>query len=89
MLSAMQSLISRLSSRKDEEIPTEKGICIPDGFIKDDGEPHKEKVSFTYEVDDFYFSMGTDNSYVGSDSTLLSRRDAIEEEQADAHYPYR
>jgi hypothetical protein len=86
MLSEMKSLISRLSGRKDEEIPTEKGVCIPNGFIKDDGGPHKEKISFTYEVNDFYFSMGTDNSYVGSDSTLLSRRVAIEEEQADAHF---
>ena len=82
----MKSLISRLSARKDEEIPTDKGVCIPDGFIKDDGGPHEEKVSFTYETDDFYFSVDTDNTYVGSDSTLLSRSAAIEEEQAEAHY---
>lgn len=85
-LAAMKSLISRLSARKDEEIPTDKGVCIPDGFIKDDDGTHEEKVSFTYETDDFYFSVDTDNTYVGSDSTLLSRKAAIEEEQAEAHY---
>jgi len=35
-LAALQSLISRLSGRKDEEIPTGKGVCIPNGFIRDD-----------------------------------------------------
>lgn len=85
-LLAMRSLISRLSGRKDDEIPVDKGICIPDGFIKDDEGKHQEKISFTYETDDFYFSMGTDNSYVGSNSTLLSRGEAIEEEQAEAHF---
>ena len=85
-LSAMRSLISRLSGRKDEDIPVDKGVCIPDGFIKDDRGVHQEKISFTYETNDFYFSMGTDNSYVGSNSTLLSRGEAIEEEQAEAHF---
>ncbi|NWA74693.1 hypothetical protein HX775_22605, partial [Serratia proteamaculans] len=36
-LAALQSLISRLSGRKDEDIPSAKGVCIPNGFIRDDG----------------------------------------------------
>ncbi|MEY8773416.1 T6SS immunity protein Tli4 family protein, partial [Erwinia sp. ACCC 02193] len=44
-LAALQSLISRLSGRKDEEIPKEKGVCIPNGFIRDDGAKHIEKVT--------------------------------------------
>lgn len=42
-LAALQSLISRLSGRKDEDIPPAKGVCIPNGFIRDDGEKHLEK----------------------------------------------
>jgi len=42
-LAAMQSLISRLSGRKDEEIPSGKGVCIPNGFIRDAGNQHVEK----------------------------------------------
>lgn len=86
MLSAMNSLISRLSGRKDEEIPTEKGVCIPDGFIKDSGSKQNEEVTFSYKNDDFTLGIYMDNTYTGSNSTLLSRRAAIEEEQADAHF---
>jgi hypothetical protein len=85
-LSSMKSLISRLSGRKDVDIPTQSGLCIPNGFIKDEAIKHKEKVSFTYETDDFYFSIGTDNSYEGSKSTLLSRGAAIEDEQKQANF---
>nr|WP_314265435.1 T6SS immunity protein Tli4 family protein [uncultured Moellerella sp.] len=72
-LAAMKSLISRLSGRKDESIPTEKGLCIPNGFIKDDGGKHQEKVSLTYENDELIFGVETDNTMVGSRDTLLSR----------------
>ncbi|MEY8773417.1 hypothetical protein AB6T85_23730, partial [Erwinia sp. ACCC 02193] len=44
-LAALQSLISRLSGRKDEEIPKEKGVCIPNAFIRDDGAKHIEKIT--------------------------------------------
>ena len=53
-LAAMQSLISRLSGRKDEDIPSAKGVCIPNGFIRDNGEKHKESLTFRYENDDFF-----------------------------------
>ena len=52
-LAAMQSLILRLSGRKDEDIPSAKGVCIPNGFIRDDGSQHVEKITFQYENDDF------------------------------------
>ncbi|MGC0857127.1 T6SS immunity protein Tli4 family protein, partial [Pantoea agglomerans] len=56
-LAALQSLISRLSGRKDEEIPSGKGVCIPNGFIRDDGGKHKESLTFRYENDDFVFGV--------------------------------
>ncbi|PLV50474.1 T6SS immunity protein Tli4 family protein, partial [Erwinia sp. B116] len=77
-LAALQSLISRLSGRKDEEIPKEKGVCIPNGFIRDEGITHREKVTFSYKTDDFVFGVFTNNTYAGSSDTLFNRSDEIE-----------
>ncbi len=85
-LSAMKSLISRLSGRKDEEIPVDKGVCIPDGFIKDEGGKQQEKVTFSYETDDFIVGVYMNNTYIGSENTLLSRSAAIKEELEEAHH---
>jgi len=52
-LAALESLISRLSSRKDEDILVAKGNCIPNRFIRDDDSQHVEKITFQYENDDF------------------------------------
>ncbi|WIF57839.1 T6SS immunity protein Tli4 family protein [Atlantibacter hermannii] len=78
-LAAMQSLISRLSGRKDEEIPTGKGVCIPNGFIRDDGGKHLEKITFSYENDDFILGVYTNNKYLGSEDTLFNRSAQINE----------
>jgi len=77
-LAAMQSLISRLSGRKDEEVPSGKGVCIPNGFIRDDGRVHNEEVSFSFKNNDFVFGVYTNNKYKGSDDTLFNRTDEIE-----------
>ncbi|HHR6503320.1 TPA: T6SS immunity protein Tli4 family protein [Providencia alcalifaciens] len=78
-LAAMQSLISRLSGRKNEEIPVNNGVCIPNGFIADDGNKHKEIISFTYENDDFILGFRSDNTAIGSDDTLFNRSPQINE----------
>lgn len=78
-LAAMRSLISRLSGRKNEEIPTDKGVCIPNGFIVDDGNNHKEVISFTYENDDFILGFKSDNTAIGSSDTLFNRSPQINE----------
>nr|WP_236611171.1 T6SS immunity protein Tli4 family protein [Providencia burhodogranariea] len=72
-LAAMQSLIARLQGRLDHEIPMEKGVCIPNGFILDDGEIPKQDVSFVYDTGEFIFSVESDNRFAGSSDTLLSR----------------
>ena len=77
-LAAMQSLISRLSGRKDEDIPAAKGICIPNGFIRDDGGKHLEKITFSYENDDFILGVYTNSKYMGSDDTLFNRTAEID-----------
>ena len=78
-LVAMQSLISRLNGRLNHEIPTEKGVCIPNGFILDNGEKHSEKVGFAYNISDFIIGLQSDNTIVGSDDTLFNRSSAINE----------
>ena len=78
-LAAMQSLISRLSGRKDEEVPSGKGVCIPNGFIWDDGSQHVEKITFQYENDDFILGVYTNNKYPGSEDTLFNRSAQINE----------
>ncbi|WP_264299651.1 T6SS immunity protein Tli4 family protein, partial [Enterobacter asburiae] len=78
-LAAMQSLISRLSGRKDEDIPSAKGVCIPNGFIRDDGGKHKESLTFRYENDDFVFGVDMDNTIKGSGDTLFNRGAQINE----------
>ncbi|ENR5391957.1 hypothetical protein ACEWIT_001708 [Providencia rettgeri] len=72
-LIAMQSLISRLQGRLDHEIPTEKGACIPNGFILDNNEKPKQQISFIYENDELLLSVESDNRFAGSNDTLLSR----------------
>ena len=76
-LAAMQSLISRLSGRLDHEIPTEKGLCIPNGFILDNNENHTEKVGFSYETKDFIIGLQTNNYFIGTGDTLFSRSKPI------------
>ncbi|EKT64476.1 T6SS immunity protein Tli4 family protein, partial [Providencia burhodogranariea] len=72
-LAAMKSLISRLSGRLDHEIPTGKGVCIPNGFILDDGDKHKEQIKFIYKNNELLLSVDVDNSYLASSDTLFSR----------------
>lgn len=76
-LAAMQSLISRLSGRENSKIPIEKGLCIPNGFIKDDGGKHKEDIGFSYNTPDFIIGLHTDNTVIGSKDTLFNRSAAV------------
>ncbi|MCS4273442.1 MULTISPECIES: T6SS immunity protein Tli4 family protein [Raoultella] len=78
-LAALQSLILRLSGRKDEDIPSAKGVCIPNGFIRDDGNQHVEKITFQYENGDFILGVYINNKYPGSEDTLFNRSEQINE----------
>ncbi|WP_445374866.1 T6SS immunity protein Tli4 family protein [Photorhabdus tasmaniensis] len=82
----MNSLIARISGRKETEIPTVAGTCIPDGFII--GSRYEmENISFVYkgnESDHFNFSIEILNDLkekdnmldrlVGMEGTLLAMR---------------
>ncbi|MBT0731684.1 T6SS immunity protein Tli4 family protein, partial [Rosenbergiella nectarea] len=47
-LAELQDLMSRLSGRKDDEIPTQPGTCISQGFIRDGSAKPKEDITFVY-----------------------------------------
>lgn len=76
-LAAIRSLISRLSGRSDHEVPANKGWCIPNGFIADDGREHKVVVGLSYENDDLLFGINANNTMIDNSDTLFGRSDAI------------
>lgn len=62
-LMAMRSLISRLSGQLDHDIPTGKGVCIPNRFILDDGKKNQQKIAFSYKNDEFLLFFESDNRH--------------------------
>lgn len=75
-LAEMQSLLSRLKGRKDEEVPTQSGVCIPEGFISDTNMKSEDDVEIIYNNDDFGLIVNTSNTRRKSE-TLLERGDEI------------
>ncbi|MCC8457054.1 hypothetical protein J8L69_05300 [Photorhabdus aegyptia] len=82
-LEKMKRLLSRISGRKDTEIPTVAGTCIPDGFIAGSGSRNeKEEIGFVYRGnnnENFKFSVEIINDLTGG-STLLERVGEIEKD---------
>ncbi|GAB1438566.1 hypothetical protein MASR2M36_13190 [Providencia sp.] len=72
-LAAMQSLISRLSGRLDHVVPTERGVCIPNGFILDDNSKQQEDIYFLYENSDFSLAINMDHHETPQDEILLNK----------------
>ncbi|KEY58902.1 T6SS immunity protein Tli4 family protein [Serratia sp. DD3] len=76
-LAEMQDLLSRLSGRKDDEVPTQSGTCIPEGFIRDNGSKNKEAIMYLYENKNFVISIENNNT-IEKDLSLLERGPEIE-----------
>lgn len=75
-LAQMQDLISRLSGRKDDNIPIQPGTCIPDGFIADGKGKDREDITLLFKQSGFIFYAETDNYSKGNESLLdWGRRD--------------
>ncbi|XYQ53597.1 T6SS immunity protein Tli4 family protein [Pectobacterium carotovorum] len=75
-LAEMQSLLSRLKGRKDDEVPAQPGICIPEGFISDEGVISKDDITLIYKQGDFEIIVNS-NNFLGKDNTLLDRGSEI------------
>jgi hypothetical protein len=76
-LAEMQNLLSRLKGRKDDEVPTEAGTCIAEGFIADNNKKNKEEFHIRYTFDDFIFAAKSYTTLVTGD-TLFERSNDIE-----------
>ncbi|MQL46489.1 hypothetical protein GEA64_00090 [Photorhabdus khanii] len=79
-LDKMQRLLSRISGRKDREIPTMAGICIPDGFIAShDNDDEKVNMTFAYQGDENdHFTFGIEIINDLKEDTLLERIGEVE-----------
>ena len=75
-LAEMQSLLSRITDRTNEEIPTRPGTCIPEGFIADGEALVREDMTFVYPHDTFSLSVST-NNHLGDKTSMLERNAEI------------
>ncbi|WP_395490818.1 T6SS immunity protein Tli4 family protein [Cedecea davisae] len=75
-LAEMQSLLSRLKGRKDDQVPAQPGICIPEGFIHDEGVISKDDITLIYKQGDFEIIVNSNNVLAKGD-TLLERGSEI------------
>ncbi|MGX5005140.1 T6SS immunity protein Tli4 family protein [Enterobacter hormaechei] len=77
-LAELQDLMSRLSGRRDEDIPSVPGTCIPQGFIRDGTGKPKEDITFVYPYSSvFSFSVWSNNALKES-TTMLERSGEIQ-----------
>lgn len=75
-LAEIQSLLSRLKGRADDDVPTQPGICTPNGFISGANIKADEKISMLYRQGDFELVVNS-NSTPGKGETLLERGSEI------------
>ncbi|WP_148050405.1 T6SS immunity protein Tli4 family protein [Erwinia sp. JUb26] len=75
-LEEMKILLSRIKGRKDDEVPEQPGVCIPDGFIYDVGSMSNDIINIIYNSDDFGLIVNS-NSNLRKDGTLLGRAGEI------------
>ncbi|MGL5456189.1 MAG: T6SS immunity protein Tli4 family protein [Citrobacter telavivensis] len=75
-LTEMESLLSRLKGREDDEVPARPGVCIPDGYINDDGVISNDDITYIYKQGDFEVIVNS-NNFLGKGNTLLERGSEI------------
>ncbi|ROR10029.1 T6SS immunity protein Tli4 family protein [Erwinia sp. JUb26] len=77
-LAELRDLMSRLSGRKNNEVPTQPGTCISEGFIRDGNGQPKENITFIYPHNPvFSLSVSTD-TYLGDPKSMLERSHEIQ-----------
>lgn len=77
-LAELQDLISRLSGRKDDEIPTQPGTCISEGFIHDGVGTPKEDITFVYPHNSVFSFVVWSNNALKESTTMLERSGEIQ-----------
>ncbi|WP_241603709.1 T6SS immunity protein Tli4 family protein [Rosenbergiella nectarea] len=77
-LAELQDLMSRLSGRKDDEIPTQPGTCISQGFIRDGSAKSKEDISFIYPHNPVFSFTVWSNNHLKESTNMLERSGEIQ-----------
>lgn len=77
-LAELQNIMSRLSGRQNDEIPSGAGTCISEGFIRDDGGKQQEDITFVYPHNNvFSLSVWVNNS-LKEKTSMLERSGEIQ-----------
>ncbi len=77
-LAELQDLMSRLRGRKNDEIPTEPGTCISEGFIREGNGKPKEDITFVYPHNSVFSLSVSTNTYLGDPASMLERSNEIQ-----------
>ena len=77
-LAELKDLMSRLRGRKDDEIPTQPGTCISEGFIRDGSGKPKEDITFIYPHNSVFSLSVSTNTYLGDPASMLERSNEIQ-----------
>ncbi|EML2064896.1 T6SS immunity protein Tli4 family protein [Enterobacter sp. ECC-249] len=77
-IAELQDLMSRLSGRKDDEIPTHPGTCISEGFIRDGNGKPKEDITFIYPHSSAFSFIVWSNNALKESTTMLERTGEIQ-----------
>lgn len=74
-LAELTQLLTRISGKKDTEIPQQAGFCLPELFIADGAVKNKEEIDITYTSNKYLradFDFSTDN-FNKTNDTMLDR----------------
>ncbi|POD88694.1 T6SS immunity protein Tli4 family protein, partial [Pectobacterium odoriferum] len=67
-----------LSGRKDDEIPTQPGTCISEGFIRDGSGKPKEDITFVYLHNPVFSFVVWSNNALKESTNMLERSGEIQ-----------
>ncbi|ROR10028.1 T6SS immunity protein Tli4 family protein [Erwinia sp. JUb26] len=77
-LAELRDLMSRLSGRKNNEVPTQPGTCISEGFIRDGNGQPKENITFIYPLNPVFSFTVWSNNALKESSSMMERSHEIQ-----------
>ncbi|WP_255410352.1 T6SS immunity protein Tli4 family protein, partial [Erwinia sp. B116] len=77
-LAELKDIMSRLSGRKNDEIPTQPGTCISEGFIRDGNGKPKEDITFVYPHSPVFSFVVWSNNALKESTNMLERSGEIQ-----------
>ncbi|QUG75511.1 hypothetical protein GKQ23_11150 [Erwinia sp. E602] len=77
-LAELKDVMSRLSGRKNDDIPTQPGTCISEGFIRDGNGKPKEDITFVYPHSPVFSFVVWSNNTLKESTNMLERNGEIQ-----------